>query len=1763
MYLKLWYVFSVLWLATSYSWGQVRINELKASQSEHLLHWSAEGRAQVGPGIPWMDPAFDSRAWQTGIAPFGFGYGDINTDLQTNMVDRTPSLYLRKAFSLDTVENDRLIFRIDYDDAFVAYINGKEVARGNAGPPGLHLYAAQPAFNPAWQAGTPYLFDLGSATNWLQANTNVLAVQVHNQEAADDTLRVEASLVLDNGIATNVLSTYTFDDENNASAIYFNNLGTVNVYTNGVPSNDGWLKNRGAEQSDPGWNQLTMMTSIDNEAGITGKGLLYSITGQGLPQPATLRSPWIELGSVWPAGGITSNHLAETFLSFDYKAPIDFEIELTLESEGGLAALAGLPSVFGGRTDNSSVGYWRFEEVGASNGGVITAADSEFNSPALDAFPVNNPVYSSNVPSAVIYDPISLTTRSNQFSLNASANSSHLSVPDDVLLNTGDFTIEFFIYLEGEPNNYGSFVRRVTGSGNSSSSTRHGWQVDFDHSNGSRFGSIRARWDNPGTPALDWNRVVRGEKVWVDTPGGTGDPADYVSGDPSQDGDGINDLEKWFHIALTYDEQSRRTQIFTDGVAGQALTLNGSVGPPSVNMLFGKLTDVGHGLFIDEVRLSNRVLSPSEFLQAAPGTPTPEWKRYDIAFDQADPAAITDFLSDMNGGNHTRVRWALRLTEKSYSTAGELLQIDNVQFDVRQMGFVAGLVAEHDHWEYFPGLIEPSGGVWDPAILYDPQIDNEFSDWLELYNDSNQGVDLSGWRLTDDSDDPAKWMFPTGVTIAAQGHVLVLCDDLIPINAEYLHTNFKLSEGGEYLGLFDAQGSLVDEIDPDYPAQYPFYSYGRDESGSNWVYFANPSPAADNAVTGLVDRAKSVQFSVEGGFYSNAVMLVLSTTTSNATIRYTTDGSIPTESNGEDYSDPLNLDFIDANHGHVIRAIAFKPGYIPSRVRTHTYLIQADPDLSQNAAIIYTADEQRDFFKPYGILAIEGGVYGGNTWDANGPDDYNIAMNRGLWHERAFNLEWYYPDGRPGLNEEAGIRMAASNYSRPRMRFPNVDDSPWPASNTQKPSFNIYFRDDYGKEEINFPWLGDDYVTEFGQLRPRAGKNSVKNPFVEDEIMRRLYSDMGQESSLGRFLSLWINGELKGFYNVCERLREPFMQAHHKSNLEWDIRQVEEYGQGDGMAWNEMMDRLNQDMTILANYEFAAEMFDPVAVIDYFLVNIYGATWDWPQNNWVGARERSPTGKYRFYVWDAEGAFVHGPKSESHNTVANDLLGLNNSLSGFFKRVHESPEWRLLFADRVHKHFFHGGVLDDRETVNSHFGQLVDQVINEFQPLLTFMNNETVNRTNQDRWMNQSSGRRTYLLGPNGNHLRDNGLWPETEPPLFSQHGGMISAGFDLGITHSAPVNSIIYYTTDGSDPREAGGGISETAQPYVSAVPVTEAYTLVKARVRNGDSQEWSPLTEADFLRDTVSPDSDNLVVSEIMYHPVDPVDAELGYGYEGADFEYIQLMNIGPYPIDLIDVNIAGGIAFDFDFASIRIIEPGQKLVLVKNEQAFTLRYGTFFSTVVAGVFDNKLSNSSDPIRLETDGGQVIREFTYEDRNGWPEAADGLGPSLVLLDPASNPDHNDPANWSSSRRYNGTPGVALTPLTFSVWQEMVFTTNEMNVAAGTLDPDSDGMNNYLEFIFGGNPWVADAAQRLPEAAIIDGYLTLDFSMQDNLAGLSVVPEVADSLSVTWQNGPAFTTMVSGPDIRSDGSVYYRVRDTRLITDGDRRYIRIRFDGL
>ena len=189
------------------------------------------------------------------------------------------------------------------------------------------------------------------------------------------------------------------------------------------------------------------------------------------------------------------------------------------------------------------------------------------------------------------------------------------------------------------------------------------------------------------------------------------------------------------------------------------------------------------------------------------------------------------------------------------------------------------------------------------------------------------------------------------------------------------------------------------------------------------------------------------------------------------------------------------------------------------------------------------------------------------------------------------------------------------------------------------------------------------------------------------------------------------------------------------------------------------------------------------------------------------------------------------------------------------------------------------------------------------------------------------------------------------------------------------------------------------------------------RVRVRMMDDtkrwSQWSRPIEFTAGEPTAPfPQLDALRITEIMYHP-----------FEGFDYEFMEIQNIGAEPIDLTPVSILGGIEFDFASSDVTTLFPGEFVVLVENEAVFGSKYDTTNMTI-AGEYSGRLSNGGEQIVLNTGGNSTILDFYYLDV--WYPLTDGGGYSLTIADPfAPADDWSDETNWTFSSVPDGTPGA------------------------------------------------------------------------------------------------------------------------------------------
>jgi len=775
-------------------------------------------------------------------------------------------------------------------------------------------------------------------------------------------------------------------------------------------------------------------------------------------------------------------------------------------------------------------------------------------------------------------------------------------------------------------------------------------------------------------------------------------------------------------------------------------------------------------------------------------------------------------------------------------------------------------------------------------------------------------------------------------------------------------------------------------------------------------YFAKPTPGTFN-VPGAKGVVSEVWFSHKRGFYNAPFQLILSTEMDDAEIRYTLDGSQPTITHGITYTEP-----IDVSDTTVVRATAVKPGWLDAEVEAHTYIF-LDNVINQPASPLgfpmSWGGESADYEMDSDIVNAHIGTIISDlkslptmslVMDLNDLFDsskgiYANPYGEGVAWERPGSIELIYPSGEEGFQQNCGVRIYGGVGRREK-----------------KKTLRLLFKALYGPSKLRYPLFGEDASGQFDTIILRANFNDGypwggdRSQFIRDEYVRLLQLGLGQPSPHGMFVHLYINGLYWGLYNPVERPQASFAANYFGGDKrDWDaLNSGSPTGESTTTTWNAMLNLVRQGVVTNDAYQRLqgnnpdgtpnpayVDYLDIDNYIVYMLVNFYVGNTDWPGHNWYAAMNRVDSSGWKSFSWDAE--WVVGINSD----VGVNRTGVNSNICEPYAYCRQNGEFCLLFADYAHRAFYNGGLLyvdDSSPQWNPNYPER-NRPAALYVYLADWVERAVVGETARwgdvggaqytlGQWQSQRDSILTSYMPYRSNNvvddLRSAGLYPmNVNPPVFKinggyQHGGQVSAGDVL--TMDNPPSGTIYYTVDGSDPREPVTG-NAVGIPYT---PLTlNKSTQVKVRVLNGST--WSALNEAVYA---IGPVVDSLRITEIMYHPKDTGDAN------DPNKEFIELKNIGPDTLNLNLVRFTEGINFTFPDME---LDPEEFVVVVKDQDVFEAQYGT--SVNIAGQYTGSLANNGERIKLVDAIGRTILDFEYKD--DWHSITDGDGFSLTVIDP------------------------------------------------------------------------------------------------------------------------------------------------------------------
>jgi hypothetical protein len=485
-------------------------------------------------------------------------------------------------------------------------------------------------------------------------------------------------------------------------------------------------------------------------------------------------------------------------------------------------------------------------------------------------------------------------------------------------------------------------------------------------------------------------------------------------------------------------------------------------------------------------------------------------------------------------------------------------------------------------------------------------------------------------------------------------------------------------------------------------------------------FMLTPTPGAANA-RGYSGFVADTTFSPGRGIFSSAQTVTITTLTPGTVIRYTTDGSEPSETTGQLYSAPLPVTTTT-----VLRAAAFAPDMVPTNIDTHSYIFPAHvpsqtnappgfdpswPDYEVDPNVPMNASHLTD------IPSVSLVTARGNLFGTGGI--YTNSGNRGMAWERPASIEFIVPGGTRDdhFQVDCGIRLAG--------------DSSRSHSFTPKHHFLAFFRSEYGPSQLHFDLFPDTAENDFDVLELRACSTDswpVQNGYVHqgeirwethratylrDQVMRDTLRDMGQQTSHGRYVHLYLDGLYWGLYNLCERMNNGWAAEHHGGAKD-DYDVMKDYGEledGTIVAWQQLMgevaslpagdaaaDTLYQKL--LGNNPDGTRnpvfpvLLDAANLIDYMAAHIYAGAEDWPNHNWWGSRRRDALSEgWRFHAWDQEISNISLTRTLCIFGQRFEEVNGGNSPAIVYDRLRRSPQFRVRFQRRLEALLFGGGPL--------------------------------------------------------------------------------------------------------------------------------------------------------------------------------------------------------------------------------------------------------------------------------------------------------------------------------------------------------------------------------------------------------------------------------------------------------------------------------------
>ena len=571
-----------------------------------------------------------------------------------------------------------------------------------------------------------------------------------------------------------------------------------------------------------------------------------------------------------------------------------------------------------------------------------------------------------------------------------------------------------------------------------------------------------------------------------------------------------------------------------------------------------------------------------------------------------------------------------------------------------------------------------------------------FDGWVEFYNPTDQAVEISNLYLSDDNSNRKKWRTPSDMGVLPGKGYRVIWFDSNTLNGD--NAPFKLDVDGGTLFVSNETGVLITSVT--YPESKERVSYARTtDNGETWGMTDEPTPGASNATSKFARNQLGAPVVDVPSQIFMGQLTVNVTIPAGTTLRYTTDGTLPTA----DSNISTTGQFIVTETSNY-RFRLFSENLLASPVTSRSYIFRNYDYSLPSVAVVTDPDFLYD-----NMIGIY--VDGTNGRPGNGQSS---AKNYNMDWDRPVNFSYLNADGQMEFNQDVNMSICGG-WSR----------SNYPHSFKLKGSSELG-----GEKKLQYPFFSAKPYIRNRTLQIRGGGNDNNSRFKDPALQTIIQtSEIDVDGQSYQPAHLFLNGEYMGVMNVREPNNKHFVFA----NFGWDDDEIDQFEQSPDSGYVQMcgtresfdqLIALTADAANAETYEEIRQLLDVDEYINYMAIGFYLGRGDWIRNNVKGYRHQD-NGRFRFVNYDLDGApgtfdfstFMSWEYNYKYDKLfpSGTYIYQDNKLVTLFKNLLQNTNFRQQFIDT---YCVVGGSVFEPERCN----QIIDSLVANVAPAMRLTN---------------------------------------------------------------------------------------------------------------------------------------------------------------------------------------------------------------------------------------------------------------------------------------------------------------------------------------------------------------------------------------------------------------------------------------------------------